>query len=75
MANGRDIGNLIDELRRLTSSPVSEEELAKTFECADEQDWAYLISLIPDSGRGRFWKDRLSVLRALLSQFSIGRRV
>jgi hypothetical protein len=60
MANGRDIGNLIDELRRLTSSPVSEEELGN----AIRQNC--IIAL---------WQDDADALaRALLSQFSIGRK-
>ena len=51
-----------------TSPRLDREKVAALFENADEQDWSYLFSLIPDSGRGRFWKDRLTALRNFMRE-------
>lgn len=57
-------GHRSTEQRALYTSPrLDRERLAAIFESADEQDWSYLFSVIPDGGRGRFWKDRLTALR------------
>ncbi len=32
----------------------------------DSRDWEYLFSLIPDGGRGRFWKNVFNEMRVAL---------
>lgn len=39
-----------------------------TFHTVDDQDWEYLFSLIPDGGRGRFWKAVFTEIDAALSE-------
>ena len=41
--------------------------LRKPWRGVDDQDWQYIASVIPDGGRGRFWKQVLAEMRAALS--------
>ena len=41
--------------------------LLSPWQNVDSQDWEYLLSLIPDGGRGRFWKDVLHRQRNALA--------
>jgi hypothetical protein len=34
----------------------------------DNQDWEYLLSLIPDGGRGRFWKTVIADFRSAVAE-------
>lgn len=51
------------EIERLTAW---NERLRAPWSAVDDQDWQYLASLIPDGGRGRFWKAVLGEMRAAL---------
>lgn len=42
------------------------ERLTDPWRCVDGHDWDYLFSLIPDGGRGRFWKAVFTEFRAAL---------
>lgn len=42
------------------------ERLRAPFRACDEEDWQYLASVIPDGGRGRFWKAVLREVRGAL---------
>jgi hypothetical protein len=41
--------------------------LRHPFRGCDNMDWNYLASVIPDGGRGRFWKSVLGEMKAALS--------
>ena len=66
-----------DEIERLTLKAESHNEAAKAalaevdrlrapFRAADDQDWEYLLSLLDDGGRGRFWKAVIAEIRSAL---------
>ncbi len=40
--------------------------LRRPWRAVDDQDWQYIASIIPDGGRGRFWKSVLAEMRAAL---------
>lgn len=43
-------------------------QLRAPFRSCDDQDWQYIASVIPDGGRGRFWKAVLGEMRAALKE-------
>jgi hypothetical protein len=43
------------------------EELRHAFRNADESDWRHLFAVVPDTGRGRFWKAVFTEVRAALA--------
>lgn len=51
-----------------------ESELVEAFGMTDDQDWEYLLSLIPDGGRGRFWKAVIAETRQALSRLDGGKK-
>lgn len=44
------------------------ERLRKPWRAVDAHDWQYIASVIPDGGRGRFWKSVLSEMRIALNE-------
>jgi hypothetical protein len=56
-----------DAKKAIKRLPDTNANLAKPFRAVDDQDWVFLIDLIPDGGRGRFWKAVFSELRPLLN--------
>lgn len=42
-------------------------QLRNPWRAVDGQDWDYLFSVIPDGGRGRFWKAVLTEMRTALT--------
>lgn len=53
---------------KLVDHKHRQQDLAAPFRAVDDQDWEFLLSLIPDGGRGRFWKAVFAELRPLLKQ-------
>lgn len=51
-----------------TPSMMRLRALRRAFRAVDDQDWQYIVSVIPDGGRGRFWKAVLGEARAALSE-------
>jgi hypothetical protein len=47
---------------------VEIERLRAPFRNVDDLDWGHLLSFIPDSGHGRFWKAVFAEVRASLEQ-------
>lgn len=41
-------------------------KLRRPWRAVDAQDWQYINSVIPDGGRGRFWKQVLAEMRVAL---------
>lgn len=44
------------------------ERLRAPWHAVDNEDWRYIVGLIPDGGRGRFWKAVLYDMRAALEE-------
>lgn len=55
-----------DLSERITRAESDVRRLLKPWRAVDAQDWQYLVSVIPDGGRGRFWKAVLGEMRAAL---------
>lgn len=70
----------IERLRALIDSEASRAEAAHgeaqltsaevvaAFRNADDLDWKHLLSFIPESGHGRFWKEVFAEVRAALAR-------
>jgi hypothetical protein len=73
-ANGPTMPNGEPEFgwREFPTPPVQHEaaaeidRLRRPFRAVDAQDWQYIASIIPDGGRGRFWKSVLAEIRVAL---------
>jgi hypothetical protein len=59
-----DIPNMAANLVKMHKD---NERLRKPWRAVDDRDWQYIASIIPDGGRGRFWKSVLAEMRAALS--------
>lgn len=56
----------IAALREMERRLNSYDKILEAVRPVDDQDWEYLLSLIPDGGRGRFWKSVIASLRPTL---------
>ena len=49
------------------ASGEREAPLRHAFRAADDEDWRFLFSCLPDGGRGRFWKEVIGEARDALA--------
>jgi hypothetical protein len=47
---------------------AASDDLLNPWRAVDDQDWDYLLGLIPDGGRGRFWKAVFAEQRAAIAK-------
>lgn len=53
--------------RALSATKPAQDDVRRAFCAVDELDWKHLISFIPDSGHGKFWKAVFAEVRTALS--------
>ena len=64
------VHNFAREIEQETRIELHREidRLRAPFRAVDSQDWDYLYSLIPDGGRGRFWKEAFGEMRKAIDR-------